>query len=218
MSGASADRRAALLTGLASAATLGGVLLAVARPEWLTGPLQDAVRAGGPLAPVVYVLLCALLTPLHLGGVLVALSAVTWPLWQALALSGPGVALGGVLGFALLARAGSRGRGLRDAWPAWLKRAAESTERRPVPIGVLARLALGGGLALEAFFALCRYTTRGYALVLVIGSALYVAQTILGVTVLRALLAFAPGLAGVFALSPLLLVGAVALLRRRRTA
>lgn len=213
-----APRRVALLTGFSSALTLVGVVLAVTRPAWLTAPLQEAVQGGGALAPLVYVGLCALAAPLHLSGVLVALSAVTWPLWQALGLSFLGVTLGGALGFALLARAGGAALRSRAAWPAWLRRLADGVDRRRLPAGMIARVALGSGLALEAFFVLTGCPRGVYAVVLVLGSALYVTQTILGVTVLHALLHSSPGLAGVFALSPLLLAGAAVLLRRRRSA
>lgn len=47
-----ASRRGAVLTGLASAVTLLGVVLAVARPEWLAAPLQAAVQQSGPFAPL----------------------------------------------------------------------------------------------------------------------------------------------------------------------
>ncbi|MFB9990913.1 hypothetical protein ACFFLM_02810 [Deinococcus oregonensis] len=211
---AGASRRFALLTGLASALTLVGVVLAVARPAWLTGPLQELVQGGGIFAPLIYVVLCALAAPLHLGGVLVALSTTTWSLWQALALSFIGLTLGGAFTSVLLSRIGNAALRSRSVWPAWLRRAAESVERRRIVVGVAARLALGCGLALEAFFFVTGYKRGTYALVLLLGTALYVTQTVLGITVLQTLLRSAPGLAGVFALSLLVLL-ALAPLRRR---
>lgn len=211
-----AFRRAALLTGAASALTLVGVILAVVGPAWLTGPLQALVGGAGAAAPVVYVLLCALAAPLHLGGVLVALSPLTFSLPLAIMLSFLGLLLGNGMTFALLARLGGAAPRRRSAWPGLLQRLALQVDRRPLVAGLVARLALGCGAALEGFFLASGYARRTYLMALLIGAALYAIQTVLGVTLLHALLKAAPGLAGVFALSPLLLVGLAALGQRRR--
>ncbi|WP_221088599.1 TVP38/TMEM64 family protein [Deinococcus aquaedulcis] len=206
-----AARRTGALAAGTAALTLLGVVLAVTRPPWLTGPLQAAVTDSGALAPALYLLLCVVGAPLHLNGLLGALSTVSFPLPLAWALTWAGTTLGSVLTGAALFRLGHASR--QDG-PAWLQRLAAGVARRPVLSGLLARLALGSGAALEAFFVLGGYRWGQYLLITVVGSALWSAQTLFGVTLLRQLAQGSPLLAGVLALFPLILVGAVARWRR----
>lgn len=203
------------LTVAAAALTLLGVVLAATQPAWLTGPLRSAVEGAGPAAPVVYILLCALAAPLHLCGLLGALSTVPFGLGAALGLTFLGTLLGGTLTFLALLRMRLPVNQYRPMWPAWLGRLASGVERWPVPVGLLARLALGSGVALEAFFLLTGYAWRLYLVCAVVGTALWSAQTIVGVRVLRELSQGSGGLALVLATAPLLLVAAVVALRSR---
>lgn len=204
------------LTLAAAGLTLAGVVLAVTQPAWLTEPLQTAVRGAGGAAPAVYVLLCVLAAPFHLSGVLGALSTVTWPLPVALALTFSGTLLGALFTALVLSRIGRSVETYRASWPAWLGRLAAGVRRRAIPVGLLARLALGPGLALEAFFVLTGYTRRQYLITLLLGTALWTAQTLVGVTLLRELVRVSPGLAGLFAASPLVVGAALLALRRAR--
>ncbi|WP_216322235.1 hypothetical protein [Deinococcus aestuarii] len=165
---------------------------------------------------MVYVLLCVLAAPFHLSGVLGALSTVTWPLPAALGLTFLGTLLGALLTAWLLSRAHPPAQGYRAAWPGWFGRLAAQVQRRAVLTGVLARLALGSGAALEAFFVLTGYTRRQYLVTAVLGTALWTLQALLGVTLLRELAKASPGLAALFALLPPLTVAALLALRRAR--
>ncbi|BDP43955.1 hypothetical protein DAETH_39240 (plasmid) [Deinococcus aetherius] len=195
--------------------TLLGVAVAVVRPEWLTGALEGAVREAGT-APLVYTLLCALAAPFHLNGVLVALSSVIWPLPVALTLSFVGSLLGSVLTAGLLARLGGAAPSPGNGWPAWFRRLSAGVARRPLVVGVLARAALGTGMALEAFFVLTGYTRRQYLLVTTLGLLVWVTQALVGVMVLHELFRVSPGLAVLAALAPLLVVALAVRLRRVR--
>ena len=207
--------RSRLLAGLVAGLTLLGLVLAVLRPAWLTVPLQAAVEDAGAAAPFVFVLLCVLTAPLHLNGMLATLSLLVWPLEQAWPLSFVGSLLGCVLSAWALSRAGSVVLRQQESWPAWLERLATQVRRRPVLIGLAARVALGSGLALETFYLLTGYTHRQYLGVTVLGLAVWVTQALVGVTLLHALLQRSAGLAGLAVFAPLLLVGVV-LLRRRK--
>lgn len=205
-----------LLFGGATALTLVGVVLAATRPEWLVTPLQAAVQGAGPAAPLVYLLLCIVAAPAHLCGLLGALSLVVWPLPAALGLTFVGTLLGSLLTGLALARLGGSAERFRAAWPAWLRRLDGQVERRAIVIGLLARLAIGSGAVLEAFFYLTGYSQRAYLISLGLGTALWTLQALLGVTLLHRLVQVSPGLSGLFALLPLLLVGGAVLLRRRQ--
>lgn len=209
---------AGALTATATALTLLGVVLAAAQPTWLTGPLREAVEGTGSAAPVVYVLLCALAAPLHLCGLLGALSTVTFGLGEALGLTFVGTLLGGVLTYLALVRLRLPVAQHPATWPVWLGRLAAGVARRPVPVGLVARLALGSGAALEAFFLLTGYAWRTYLLCAVLGTALWSAQAILGVTALRELSTVSGAWALGFAALPLLMVAGLAALRARRRA
>lgn len=210
-----AGRRAGTLAAASGLLTLGGVALAVVRPPWLTDALEAAVQGAGTAAPLVYTLLCALAAPLHLNGVLVALSSVIWPLPLALTLSFVGSLLGSVVTALLLARVGGAALRQQGGWPAWLRRLAAGVSRRPVPVGLLARVAIGSGMALEAFYVLTGYTRRQYLLVTGLGLLVWVTQALVGVTVLRELFKVSSGLAILVALVPLLTVALALSLRRR---
>jgi hypothetical protein len=207
-------RRDRVLTALAAAVTVAGIVLAAVAPEWLTGPLQDLVTGAGVLGPVLFVLLCVLAAPAHLLGVLVALSLLVWPLPVAVALSYAGGLLGCVVTAALLARAGAGS--VRAGGPAWLRTLADRVARRPLLVGTSVRLVLHTGLAVEAFYLLTGYTRRQYLLVTAVGIALWIAQTVVGVTALAALVEVSPWLGLVLVVVPVGLVAAVA--ARRRTA
>lgn len=185
------------------------------RPAWLTGALETTVQ--GAAAPVVYTLLCALAAPLHLNGVLVALSSVIWPLPLALTLSFAGTLLGSVLTAFLLTRLGGAALRQQGGWPAWPRRLAAGVTRQPIPIGLLARVAIGSGMALEAFYVLPGSTPRQALLVTGLGTLVWVAQALVGVTVLREVFEVSSGLAVLAALAPLLIVALAAGLRRGRS-
>ena len=167
---------------------------------------------------MVFVLLTAFATPLHLNGVLVAWSTVTWPLPIAATLSYSGSVLGSIVTAVLLSRLG--GAALRrDAWPAWLQRLSTTVSRRPLVRGLLPRIALGSGLALEAVYGVTGYSRRQYLVVTGRGVAIWTTQTLLGVTVVHALVQRSPWLAITAAIVPLIMLSAGVALqgtRRRR--
>ncbi len=183
-------RRTRLLTATAAVLTAAGIVLAVLSPEWLTAPLRAAVAGAGPLGPLVFVLLCALAAPAHLLGVLVPLALLVWPPPTAALLSYAGALAGCALTAALLARAGA-GPALAGGSP-WLARHATRVARRPLLVGTLVRAVRNAGLAVEAFFLVAGYTRRQYLLVTVLGLALWIVQTVVGVTALGALVAVSP--------------------------
>lgn len=208
-------RRPVLAIG-AVALLIMGIIIAVLQPAWLTVPLQAAVENAGPAAPLVFVLLCALAAPLRLNGMLVAVSSVLWPLPVAGALSFTGSLLGCVLTAGLLSRWGGAALQERVAEGRWLQRLAVKVAQRPVTVGLLARIGIGSGIALEAFYLLAGYTQQQYLLVTTIGVAVWVAQALVGVTVLHALLQVSPWLALVGSIVPVLLAAGVFALRHRR--
>lgn len=211
--------RSGLLTTVATVLTLAGMVLAVARPPWLIDVLQMAVQSAGTAAPLMFVLLCALATPLHLNGVLVAISAVLWPLPVALGLSFAGSLLGCALTVALLWRLGGVALRQRDAWPAWLRKLSAHVTRRPLATGLAVRVALGSGMALEAFYLITGYTRRQYLIVTIAGIAVWVTQALVGVTVLHTLLQISPWLAVAAAVVPALaLASGMALYSQRKGA
>lgn len=194
-----------------------GLVLAAVRPPRLVGPLEAAVAEAGAWAPVVFVALTALLTPLHLNGVLVVLSPVVWPVPVAAALSVAGSLLGCALAWALLVRIGARSFTERPGWPSWLTRMVAGVERRPYAVGFVARFLLGSGLALEAFYVLTGYTRRQYLTVTALGVAAWTAQALLGVTVLRAAVTTAPWVGVLAVLVPVGTLAGLVTLRRHRT-
>jgi hypothetical protein len=204
-------RRATLLTAGALLLTAAGVVLAVLQPPWLTDPLRDAVLGAGAAGPVVFVLLCVLVAPLHLTGLLTALSVVVWPLPVAAGLSFVGGVLGCVLTAAVLARTGVR----RATLPPWLQRLAGRVARRPLLVGTGVRFVLQAGVAVEAFYLLTGYTRRRYLIVTAVGYGLYVAQAMLGIVALTALVQVAPWAGVLLVAVPLVVGGAVAAWRAR---
>lgn len=210
--------RRRLLPAAAVGATIGGVVVSAARPAWLTEPLQTAVLEAGAAGPVVYVALCAVTTALHLNGPLVVLSPLFWPFPVAAALSFVGGLIGCVGTAALLARAGAAPMRHRDRWPAWLEPISQRVARRPLLAGMAVRLVLDSGVAVEAFYLLTGYSRRHYLLVTTLGVAARVAQALIGVAALAALLAVSPWLGLAFVAAPAALLGAGIALHRRRTA
>lgn len=208
------ERRQRLLAIGVALLTLVGIVVAALRPAWLTGSLQAAVENAGVAAPVVFVLLCALAVPLHLNGVLVALSSLLWPLPIAGALSFTGSLLGSVLTAALLSRVGGTALHQQAGWPAWLRRLATQVTRRPLLIGLVARAVVGSGMALEAFFLFAGYTWRQYLVVTLIGIVVWVTQALVGVTLLHAAVRVSAWLAIVFVILPILLVAVLLVLYR----
>ena len=206
-----------VLTLAAAGLTLVGIVLAAVQPAWLTGSLEAAVGRADGAAPLVYLLLCMVAAPTHLSGVVVALSTLTWPLGVALSLSFAGTLLGGLLTASALVRLGGGAQTYRASWPGWLQRLAAGVRQRSLQVGLMARLALGSGAALEAFFVLTGYTRRQYLVSAVLGTALWAAQTLFGVTLLHRLIEVSPGLAVIAAALPLLLVAGGILLRRARS-
>lgn len=195
---------------------LTGIVLAVLRPPWLTIPLQATVENAGTAAPLVFVLLCALTAPLHLNSLLVTLSSLLWPLPIAGALSFTGSMIGCVLVAALLSGLGDAALQQRADGRAWLRRLVTQVARRPLRIGIIARIAIGSGVALEAFYLLAGYTRRQYLVVTTIGVAIWVTQALIGVTVLHALLQRSPWLAIVAILVPILPLVILFALRKSR--
>lgn len=205
-------RRIQILGVLTTVLTLVGITLAVLQPAWLTGALKAAVQTSGAPAPLVYVLLCALTAPLHLTGLLVALSTVMWPTPVAWTLSFIGTLLGSVVTGAALYRAGALNQ---DGWPRWLIHLSASVARRPLLVALMARLSLGTGAALEAFFVLTGYPWRRYLWLTVLGCALWTTQALYGVVLLRAAAQASPLLAGLLVAAPMLLLAAAAFQKRR---
>lgn len=218
--GAPADgarvRRSRVLSALAVALMVAGVVLAAIRPPWLVEPLQAVVTDAGVWAPLVFVVVNVLLAPLHLNGVVIVLSAVIWPLPVAWGLSFAGSLAGCLLTAVALRLAGTASGRSREGWPGWLERLAGQVGRRPYLIGVLARVVLHSGIALEAFYLLTGYTPRRYLVTTVVGVAVWVTQALAGVWLLTALSSISPWL-GLLAIAlPLATLGVVPVVRRRR--
>jgi hypothetical protein len=186
------------------------------RPAWLVEPLHELVAGSGAAGPVVFVLLCVAAAPLHLCGVLVALSVLVWPVPVAAALSFVGTLAGCLLTAAALARLGARPARQRDGWPGWLERMAGRVARHPVLVGLTVRIVAQTGVAVEGFYLLTGYGRRHYALVTAVGLAVWVAQTLVGVAALTALVAVSPWLGLVLVVVPAAAVAGTALVARRR--
>lgn len=196
---------------------LASVVIAVLQPAWLTVPLRSTVELAGDAAPIMFVLLCAVAAPFHLNGVLVALSALLWPLPIAGALSFTGSIIGCLFTAALLSRLSGAALGRWANGSTILRRLSVQVARRPLLIGLLARVAIGSGLALEAFYLLTGYTRRHYLLTTTIGVAVWVGQALVGVTLLHELSQQSPWLAVVVSIAGPLLTGwaAFGLYKRR---
>ena len=206
-----------LFTAVTALVTVLGLIVSAMRPPALVDALEGAVASAGPGAPVAFVVLCAVLAPLHLSGVLVVMSLLFWPLPLAATLSVVGVLIGSVLTIVLLSRVGVSTRS-RDGWPGWMQRLSTHVERRPLVVGFAARLMMNTGIALEAFYLLTGYTRRTYLLVTLAGTVAWVVQALIGVRAMTALLEISAwyGAALLVApLIPLLLMAAVAAWRRR---
>jgi hypothetical protein len=104
-------------------------------------------------------------------------------------------------------RAGA-GRILDGGRP-WLHRLAAHVARRPLVVGTAVRVVLHTGLAVEGFFVATGYTRCRYLMFTTVGIALYVAQTVVGVTALAAPVRVSPWLGLVLVAIPLGLVVAL---------
>jgi hypothetical protein len=205
---------AEIMTG---ALLLGSIVIAVLQPAWLTVPLHSAVENAGAAAPILFVLLCAIAAPLHLNGVLVALSTLFWPLPIAGALSFTGSVSGCVLSAVLLSRLTGAALERWSNGSTMLRRLSKQVAQRPVFIGIVARIAIGSGLALEAFYILTHYTRRQYLIVSVVGVAFWVTQALVGVIVLQSLSHVSPWLTVIVSLvAPLLGVVGMLVMHKRR--
>jgi hypothetical protein len=211
-------RRNQVLAGAAMALMVTGLVLAAIQPPWLTEPLQAAVANAGAAAPLVFVVLTVLLVPLHLSGVLIVLSTVVWSLPVAWGLSFAGSVLGCVLTAVVLARAGATPDRSRDGWPPWLVRFSGRVGRRPYLVGIVTRVVLHSGIALEAFYLLTGYTRRQYLVTTSVGVAVWITQALTGVLVLTALAQISPVFAVLGIAVPIGLIGIPVLVRRRRAA
>jgi hypothetical protein len=84
-------------------------------------------------------------------------------------------------------------------------------------IGLLVRIAIGSGMALEVFYLLTGYTWRQYLITTCLGVAIWVTQALVGVTMLRSLSQLSPLLAVVVSIAlPLIGAGGVLALRQHR--
>ncbi len=98
-----------------------------------------------------------------------------------------------------------------------LRRLSKQVAQRPVFIGIVARIAIGSGLALEAFYILTHYTRRQYLIVSVVGVAFWVTQALVGVIVLQSLSHVSPWLTVIVSLvAPLLGVVGMLVMHKRR--
>ncbi|MGL4178124.1 MAG: hypothetical protein ACRCSN_18870 [Dermatophilaceae bacterium] len=210
------ERRRRLATIGATVLMVVGVLLAAMSPPWLVDPMRAAVEASGPAAPVVFVLLNIALAPLHLNGVLIVMSTLFWSTPVAFALSFVGSFLGCLLTAWALVLAGTKPARQRDGWPAWLERLSHRVANRPYLVGIFARQMLHSGVALEAFYLLTGYTRRQYVVTTVVGVAIWIAQALLAVAVLRAALEVSPILGVASIMVPILILVVVGLVMRRR--
>ena len=212
-------RRNQAFSAAALAITAVGIVLAAVQPAWLVDPLQGLVRSSGVAAPVVFVLLCVLASPVHLGGVLVALSVVVWPWPVAGALSFTGTLLGCLVTAGVLRALGAGPARQQDGWPPWLERLAARVAHHPIMVGLTLRVVVQSGVAVEGFFLLTGYRRGHYLLVTSVGLAVWTAQTLVGVAALAALVAVSPWLGVLLIVVPLVLaVGVVPFARRRRIA
>ncbi len=203
-------------TTAALALTAAGFVLAALEPPWLVGPLQDLLAASGAAGPAAFVLLCVVAAPAHLCGVLVALSVLVWPVPVAAALSFTGTLLGCLATAGVLTLLGAGSARARDGWPTWLERTAARVARRPVLVGLTLRVVLQTGVAVEGFYLLTGYTRRHYLLVTTVGLAVWVAQTLLGVAALGALVEVSPWLGMLLVVVPLAAGAGAVLVARRR--
>jgi hypothetical protein len=204
-------QRTKVFAGVVGLLTLAGAVFAVLRPAWLTVPLQNAIEGAGVWGPLVFVVLCVLAASLRLHEPLVVMSSLFWPLPVALALSYAGTLLGSFLTALLLSKMTRTLQTPQQHWPASLQRLAGKVSQRPIFIGLVARVVMGAGIALEAFFVLTNYSKRHYIFVTVLGVALSVAQMLLGVTLVRALIQISPFLVIVLVL---LILSGVLIVRR----
>jgi hypothetical protein len=147
--------------------------------------------------------------------VLLALGLLVWPLPVAACLAYVGGLLGCVLTAALLARVGTRQARQRDGWPDWLERLAVRVSHRPLLVGLAVRFVLQSGVVVEAFYLLTGYSRRHYLIVTTVGYGLWLAQTLIGVTVLTAAVQVSPWLGALLVVGPLAVAGGALAPRRR---
>jgi hypothetical protein len=216
--GAARARRTRILTGAVLGLTVISVVLALTRPDWLVEPLRAAVAESGNLAPLTFVGLCALLAPLRLNRVLIVLSTLVWPLPVVGILSFVGSFVGCVLTATALARTGAAALAPPETWPTSLQPLATRVGRRPLIVGLIARVGVGSGLLLEGFYIVTGYTRRQYLVVTGAGLAIWVTMAILGITTSTTLLSISPWFILLLGVPPLFLgIGAgVRGIRRRR--
>jgi hypothetical protein len=169
-------------------------VLAVLRPAWLIDPLQALVQSAGVFAPLVFMALVMATTPLHMSEVLIVMSLLIWSPPLAFGLSVGGSILGTFLTAALLSKIGGAMLHHREAWPPFLQRLADRVAQRPFLIGVMARVAVGTGTAMEAFFVATKYSKSQYLTASGVGIVLWVAQKLIGVIVARAAFQVSPWL------------------------
>ncbi len=201
---------------VAAGLTLVGVVLAAAQPLWLMRLLETSLQNAAGAAPLVYVLLCMVAAPLHLSGVVIELAPVTWSPGVVWSLSFTGTLLGGLITALILVRLGGSMAAYRASWPGWLQRLAAWVRRYPFQVGLAARLTLGSGAILEAFFVLTGYTRRQYFISAVLGTALWISQALFGEQLLGWLFETSPALVVLIATLPFLSFLGQVLLRRVR--
>ncbi len=182
------------LTVLVALMMVISAVLAVFRPPWLLEPLQAVVQGAGVFAPLMFMALVSITTPLHASEVLVMMSILIWPLPSALGLSIIGAVAGSALSSVLISRLGGATLEQRNGWPPFLQQLATRVAQRPVLIGIFARVAFGTGLAIEAFFKTTGLSKAQYLIVSGVGITLWVAQKLIAVVVARAAFQFSPWL------------------------
>jgi hypothetical protein len=193
----STKRTSQLVTALIGTLTVGGMVLAVTKPDWLVEPLKALIESAGVFGPVLYVVLVALAAPLHLSEVLVVLSAAIWDLPTAIGLSIIAGWLGAMFTAAVLARSAGGALAQRDNWPAFLNNLATRALKSPIQTGLIARAAAGPGLAVEAFLLLSGYSKSQRWTVLFLGIPIWVAIRILDVYLIRFIMGISPWLLAV---------------------
>ena len=193
-----------------------GFVLSTTQPDWLLGGLESTLQVG-TAAPLVYVLLCVFAAPLHLSSVLLELAPIILSPGVALVLSFVGTLLGGLLTALIIVRLVGHTKPYRTSWPTWLQQLAAWLRRYPYQTGFMARLTLGSGAVLEAFFVFTGYTRRQYLVSAVLGTLIWTFHTLFAAQFVGQLLEMSPAIIVLVASLPLLLTLSQVLMRRARS-
>ncbi|MGL5852197.1 MAG: hypothetical protein ACRCZD_15565 [Phycicoccus sp.] len=209
--------RANGVAALVAVLTVSCLVVAVTRPALVTEDLRRAIEDAGAVAPVVFTLLCAAAAPLHLSKLFVLIAPLIWTQPTAAALALLGCGIGCAATAAVLARAGADGiRRHTESGPRWLAGLMSQADRRPMRVGILLRLVLGTGAAVEALLVAGRYGIVGYTVVTMSGLLVWIGSAQGATAVLASLVSSSPWFLLLLLVPPLLLATVVAIRARVR--